>query len=344
MKKLYSTEKIAVVGTGYFSQYHFDAWKRLGVNVVGICSLNPSSGKIIANNFENCKFFSDLDEMIESTKPTLVDLIIPPKGQLKVIKSIVKYRINIICQKPLTDSISDAQKIYKIVKKAKIRFIVHENFRFQPWHIKIKDMLKKKLIGTPYQVSFKMRPGDGQGKTAYLNRQPYFQKMERFLIHETGIHFIDLFRFFFGDIKSVTSILSRLNQNIKGEDNALVLFEFKNGVKGLFDANRLSDHIAENRRLTIGDMFIEGSMGIIRLDGDGNIFFRKFSTNQEKKIQYEWSKNGFAGDSVYSFQKYLIKQLKTNKRIVNEIGDYITNIKIEEAIYKSNKIRKTIFL
>ena len=26
-----------------------------------------------------------------------------------------------------------------------------------------------------------MRPGDGQGKRAYLDRQPYFQKMEKFL-------------------------------------------------------------------------------------------------------------------------------------------------------------------
>ena len=42
-------------------------------------------------------------------------------------------------------------------------------------------LLKNKYIGTPYQISFKMRPGDGQGKNAYLNRQPYFQKMERFL-------------------------------------------------------------------------------------------------------------------------------------------------------------------
>ena len=51
--------------------------------------------------------------------------------------------------------------------------------------------------------------------------------MERFLIHETGIHFIDLYRYFFGEIKSVTSILSRLNEQIKGEDNGLVFLNLK---------------------------------------------------------------------------------------------------------------------
>ena len=335
-------EKIAVIGTGYFSQYHFDAWKRLKVNVVGVCSLDIKKAQKVANEFENCKFFSDFEEMIRVTKPTLLDLIVPPKDQLKLIRKIAKFGINIICQKPLTNSITDAKKIIKIVKKTKIRFVVHENFRFQPWHVKIKELLMSNSIGKPYQISFKMRPGDGQGKKAYLNRQPYFQKMERFLIHETGIHFIDLYRYFFGEIKSVTSILSRLNEQIKGEDNGLVLFEFKNGVKGLFDANRLSDHIAEDRRLTIGDLLIEGSNGSIRLDGNGNIFFRKFGSNIEKKIKYNWFKKGFAGDSVYNFQKYLIKQMIGNKKIVNEIEEYISNIEVEEAIYKSNKIRKTI--
>ena len=37
--------------------------------------------------------------------------------------------------------------IYKIVKKAKIRFIVHENFLFQHWQIKIKDIIKSMMPG-----------------------------------------------------------------------------------------------------------------------------------------------------------------------------------------------------
>ena len=168
--------------------------------------------------------------------------------------------------------------------------------------------------------------------------------MEKFLIHETGIHFIDLYRFFFGEIKSVTSILTRLNLNIKGEDHGIILFEFQKGIKGLFDANRLSDHIADDRRLTIGNMLIEGSKGSIKLDGYGHVFFRKFGTNYEKLINYNWFNRGFAGDSVYNFQKYLIERLRSNKKIVNNIEDYIKNIEIEEAIYLSNERRKTIYI
>ena len=60
--------------------------------------------------------------------------------------------------------------------------------------------------------------------------------------------------------------------------------EFENGMRGLFDGNRLSDHVAFDRRLTIGEMLIEGSNGTLRLNGDGEIFYRKFSENKEKKI------------------------------------------------------------
>ena len=163
----------------------------------------------------------------------------------------------------------------ELARMANVKIIVHENFRFQPWHLQIKKMLDNGMIGEPYQVSVRMRPGDGQGAGAYLSRQPYFQKMERFLIHETAIHFIDVFRYYFGEIASVYADLVKLNPNILGEDAGFVIFKFKNGVRGVFDGNRLSDHIAEDRRRTIGDLLVEGSKGSIRLNGDGDIFFRE---------------------------------------------------------------------
>ena len=182
-----------------------------------------------------------------------------------------------------------------------------------------------------------MRPGDGQGKDAYLSRQPYFQKMERFMIHETAIHIIDVYRFLFGNIKSVFAKLSKLNNYIKGEDAGIVFFDFESGMRGLFDGNRLSDHIAIDRRLTIGEMLIEGSKGSLRLNGNGEIFYRKFSQNEEKIIIYNWNNIGFAGDSVFSYQKHLLDHFVNGKEVKNEAKEYIENLIIEDLIYKSNQ-------
>ena len=54
--------------------------------------------------------------------------------------------------------------------------------------------------GALHGVAFRLRPGDGQGPRAYLDRQPYFQTMPRLLVVETAIHWIDTFRFLMGEV------------------------------------------------------------------------------------------------------------------------------------------------
>ena len=334
--------RLSIVGTGYFSQFHFDAWKRLDIEVVGICSLNKNEALKRSKQFKKCKVYSDFTTMINDSKPNLVDIIVPPQNHLNFIKIAAQSNVNIICQKPFTNSLQEAKKAIKIAEKYGVTIAVHENFRYQPWYIKINEILKSSLLGDLFQVNFRMRPGDGQGKDAYLSRQPYFQKMERFMIHETAIHIIDVFRFLFGDIKSVFAKLSKLNNYIKGEDAGIVFFEFESGMRGLFDGNRLSDHIAIDRRLTIGEMLIEGSKGSLRLNGNGEIFYRKFSENEEKIIVYEWNNIGFAGDSVFYYQKHLLDHFVNGQELKNEAKEYIENLKIEDLIYKSNQSNQFI--
>ena len=102
--------RLSIVGTGYFSQFHFDAWKRLGVEVSGICSLNESEAHKYSKQFENCPVFTDFESMILATKPDLVDIIVPPLNHLKFIKIASKNKVNIICQKPFTNSIKEAKE------------------------------------------------------------------------------------------------------------------------------------------------------------------------------------------------------------------------------------------
>ena len=331
---------VSVVGTGYFSKFHFDAWRRLNVDVRGVCSLEKETADEISEKFTNCRSFSNVAEMLKETRPSFVDLVIPPANQLETIKIALEYKIPIICQKPFTNSLEEAKEVVEMADAMNVPIIVHENFRFQPWHIEIKKLIEAGTIGAPFQVSFRMRPGDGQGPDAYLSRQPYFQKMEKFLIRETAIHIIDVFRFYFGEIDSVLADLVNLNSNILGEDSGIVIFKFKNGVRGLFDGNRLADHIAEDRRRTIGDMLVEGSNGCLRLNGDGEIYFRAFGKNNEKKINYKWQNIGFAGDSVFTFQKQVVKSMLENQRMENTASEYLENLRIEEAKYISSKTGK----
>ena len=133
--------RIAIVGTGYFSQFHFDAWKRLEVNVVAICSLNENDAIYYSNKFNNCPIFTNFKKMIDEIDLDFVDIVIPPKDHLKLIKIAANKNVNIICQKPFTNSYSEAKVAVNISNKNNILLIVHENFRFQPWYLKIKTVL-----------------------------------------------------------------------------------------------------------------------------------------------------------------------------------------------------------
>ena len=104
-----SKMRISVVGTGYFSQFHYDAWNRLGVKIVGVCSLNKNEAAEILELFDNCEIFLNFEKMLIKTKPDLVDIIVPLGNHLKFIKIASKHKINIICQKPFTNSLSQAK-------------------------------------------------------------------------------------------------------------------------------------------------------------------------------------------------------------------------------------------
>ncbi len=333
MKKL----KGVAIGTGYFSHFHYEAWKRIPeIELVAVCGISLSNAQKICNKYGFKKAYDDIKIMLKKEQPDFIDIITPPNTHLDFVRIAAKHQVNIICQKPLAPSYEDALKIVSFIEKAKVRMMVHENFRFQPWHRELKKLLDKKTIGnTLHTINLRMRMGDGWQDDAYINRQPYFREMEKLLVYETGIHFIDVFRCFGGDIKKVYAKLLTLNKNIKGEDFAWVNFSFKNGMLGFLDANRFNETTAEDPRLTFGEVLIEGNLGSLRLYEDGKITV-KLLGEKENNHHYEYKKINFAGDCVYITQKHFVNQLLSNKPFETEVSKYLKNLIVQDAIYKSN--------
>ena len=195
-------------------------------------------------------------------------------------------------------------------------------------------------LGDVLQTTFRLRPGDGQGPKAYLDRQPYFQKMERFLVHEMAVHWIDTFRFLLGDPLEVFADLRRLNPSIAGEDAGTVTFAYENGVRAVFDGNRLLDHSAENTRCTMGEALVEGTQGSLRLLGDGSLVFRAFGTQVDHMVLEPSGTEGFGGDCVYLLQDHIVEALLGDVELENTAAEYLGVLRQEEAIYNSAASRR----
>lgn len=339
------TLRLAAIGAGYFSQFQYRAWLRIDeVKLVGVCNRSPSKGEELARIYCIPSVFTNPAEMFSTIRPDLVDIITPPETHLALIELAAAQKVDVICQKPFCRNVTEAMEAIAIAQRAGIRLLVHENFRFQPWYEKIRSMVEAGDLGQIFAATFRLRPGDGQGPSAYLDRQPYFRAMSRFLIHETAIHLIDLFRFLFGSAVSVYASLRQLNPYITGEDAGIVVLQMANGVQAVFDGNRLSDHRASNPRLTMGEFILEGSKGVLRLDGDATLTMRLHGSNDERQIDYAWLDKDFGGDCVYRFQRHAIDALLGRTRAQTIASDYLENLNIEEAVYESDRCGRRIEL
>jgi D-apiose dehydrogenase len=339
MKKGAEALRVACLGAGYFARFHYEAWKKIPrVRLVGACDQDREKAKATG-----LTAFGDLECMLKMARPNLLDIITPPPTHFEALKLAIEKGVKtVICQKPFCESLEQAQEATALAEAAGVTIVIHENFRFQPWYRTIRQALDNKLLGDLLQLTFRLRTGDGQGPRAYLDRQPYFQTMPKLLIHETGVHWIDTFRYLLGEPEAVYGDLRRLNPVINGEDAGYFIFDYADGVRAMFDGNRLLDHAAENCRTTLGEALVEGTLGTLNLAGDGSVKLRRFGEQEDAVLLAAQEWDGFGGDCVKNLISHVVDGVLDGKPLENQARDYLKVIEIEQAIYDSDRLGQKI--
>lgn len=328
------------VGAGYFSHFQYEAWQRIPeVEITAMCNRNAERAKVVMDKFGIANHYTDYREMLEKEEPDFVDIITPPPTHLEMCKVAADMGIHVVCQKPLAPTFEEAKQIVAHTDAAGTRFMVHENWRFQPWHREIKRLLDSGVVGEKIHVlNFRSRMGDGWGADAYLSRQPYFRDYPRLLVYENGVHFIDTYRFLAGEINRVYAVLKRLNSVIAGEDCAVIVFEFDSGAVGLWDANRYNESNYDDPRYTFGEFLIDCDGGSIRLDGEGSIAVQPLGES-ERQHPYRHEKRAFSGDCCYFTQRHFIDHLIDGKPFETGGREYLRTLAVQDAVYTSAQQR-----
>jgi len=212
--------------------------------------------------------------------------------------------------------------------------MVHENWRWQPWYRKIKELQQARAIGEFTHIHVLTRMGDGWGERAYLDRQPFFRQYPRLLIYETGVHFIDTFRFLLGEVRHVYAHTRRLNPVIRGEDSAQLFLTFESGATALWDANRYNEPELADPRFTFGEIRADGTTGHITMDGESNMRIKRLG-EPATEIEYFRERRNFAGDCVYALQRHFVECMRTGRQFESSGEDYLQTIKVVFAAYAS---------
>ena len=105
-------------------------------------------------------------------RPDFVDMVTPPETHEELCRDAAEFGAHVVCQKPLAPTLEASRRLVEMrSKSAGVRFMVHENFRFQPWYRKIKE-IEPAGPSASSLISISDAPGDGWGHRAYLGRQP----------------------------------------------------------------------------------------------------------------------------------------------------------------------------
>jgi predicted dehydrogenase len=333
--------KGVMIGGGRFAGFQAEAWKRVeGAQIVAVADAAPGRAEEFSRQFGIARVYQDAAEMLERERPDFVDVVTRPDSHLEIVRLAASLGAGVICQKPMAPTWEECLAMVNACANANVRLLIHENWRWQPWYREIKQLLDRGAVGTPFYTGFMMRNSDGRGAAPYP-AQPYFRDMERLLVYEMVVHFIDTFRFLLGEFAGVFCRIGRVNPAIKGEDYTLIHFDFENGARGLIDSNRIS---GPARREPISEeLIVEGDRGKIRLARNCRIWLDEYSDG-EKPHDYAFPTEGYRGDSVREAQRHFISCMRTGEPCETEGEDYLKTMAAVFACYDSAETGQSVSL
>lgn len=224
--------RIALVGCGLISLYHLRAWRAAGVDIVALCDTDATKAEARGTEFGVKRVHTDTAEMFAKGGFDAVDIAASVPAHAPVARMAADHGIHIMCQKPLTETVAEAKALIDYVGE-RVRFIVHENYRFRPHYMTVRHWIEEGRIGEVRHAQISCR-GSGlcsrEDDVPFLiERQPYLAGFKRNLVFETMIHHLDVLRCICGPLEVISARLNRLAEGLPGEDTAAILLAGKNG-------------------------------------------------------------------------------------------------------------------
>ncbi|MBL4918070.1 Gfo/Idh/MocA family protein [Szabonella alba] len=233
--------RVAIAGAGAISSFHLHGWQaQQGVELVAICDPDRNRAAERAAEFGIPQVFDDVALMLDATRPDALDIITPVASHAPLVRLAADHGIHVICQKPMTPTVAEAEALIAEVGE-RIRFMVHENYRFRPHYAEMIARLAAGAVGRIRHVRLTVRASslhDYPGRVPFLlGRQPYLAQFPRLLVFEVLIHHLDALRAMLGEMEPLAAILDRINPVLAGEDAALVTLRTQTGALVQIDAN-----------------------------------------------------------------------------------------------------------
>lgn len=225
------TIQIALIGCGGIAQTHLEAMSRVGrLQLHSIQDVRPEAALEASKKF-NCAAAKNLQEIVGNPEIDAVIICAPPVYHFEIMKQMISAGKHVLCEKPFTISLDEAQKIQEMAKKSDRLVMMASKFRFVEDVIEARKIVQSGIIGEVIlsEVIF----CSIVDMTRRWNSNPAIAGGGALI--DNGSHAVDVIRYLVGPIQSVYAQAGKRTQDIKVEDTARLHFETDNHIIGMVD-------------------------------------------------------------------------------------------------------------
>ncbi|HEX2915909.1 MAG TPA: Gfo/Idh/MocA family oxidoreductase [Chloroflexia bacterium] len=231
------------------------------VVVAGALSSDPERAQASARAWYLERSYDSFQTMAEaeSKRPDGIDFVIvatPNHLHFPVVKAFLEQNIPVICDKPMTFNLEEAQELVRLVEQKQLVFALTHNYTGYPAVRQARYMVQQGMLGdirkvlVEYIQDWLMEPQEVRGnKQAEWRTDPKRSGIAG-CVGDIGTHGENLLEFITGlKIKTLCADLTTFVEGRSLDDDANILLRMENGAKGVLTCSQIA--AGEENRLTI---------------------------------------------------------------------------------------------
>lgn len=263
------TLSVGLIGYQFMGKAHSNAYRQVNrffdlprqVRMKTICGRTEPAVRAAAENFGWEGFETDWRKVVEDPEIDVVDVATPGDSHCEIAVAAAEAGKAVWCEKPIGNTLAEAEKIWSAVKKAGVHNAVFHNYRKAPAVALAKKMVSSGQLGTIYHM-----------RATYLQdwiADPEFPLVWRLQRERAGSgshgdicsHIIDFGRHLVGEFEEVSGHLHTFVKrrplvgatddkmgatassemgDVTVDDASMFLAKFANGALGTFEATRFA--------------------------------------------------------------------------------------------------------
>ncbi len=330
MKKL----RFALLGAGFWARYQLAGWRETeGVECVAICDPLRPKAEALAAHYNISTVYEDVHTLLANEQVDFLDVCTSPDTHAPLVHLAAEKRLNVVCQKPLANTLADAENMVKACHDAGVSLLVNENWRWQYPLRQFKAQLDAGNIGLPFRARIHYC-----NSFPVFDNQPFLKTLEQFILTDIGTHILDAARFLFGEAQTLYATTQRIHPDIRGEDVATVMMKMGENITVVCEMSYASR--TEIERFPETYVYVEGDQGFLELGPDYWIRETTASGTHARRFvphHYEWANPAYdlAHSSIVACQTDLLKSLSGNGFSETTGADNLETLRLVFGAYDS---------